>query len=98
MTTTQEMLEYAKQLITKPMPTTQSKTKIIRYDLEIPEEFHWKLVALGAKMKLDYESYAEHVLKEFSIKATKKVNDEFKQSIINELGKQVKTASDGGQS
>jgi hypothetical protein len=76
----------------------KEKPKFIRYDLEVPEEFHWKLVALGAKMKLDYESYAERVLKEFAVKATEKVNDAFKQSIINELGKQVKTPGNGGQS
>lgn len=80
------------------MTTTADKPKWIRYDLEIPEEFHWKLVALGAKQQLDYETYAERVLKEFAVKATKKINDDFKQSIINQLGEQVKVASDGGQS
>jgi hypothetical protein len=98
MNTTQNVLEYAKQLLKEPVTTPPDKTKTIRYDLELPEEFHWKLVALGAKSKLDYETYAERVLKEFAIKATQKINDEFKQSIINELGKQVATPSNGGQS
>jgi hypothetical protein len=81
-----------------PMNNTQTKTKMIRYDLEVPEEFHWKLVALGAKQKLHYEDYAERVLQEFAVKATQKINDDFKQSIINQLGQQVKTPSNGGQS
>ena len=100
MNTTQEVLDYAKELLSESVAKTESKTKTktIRYDLEVPEEFHWKLVALGAKMKLDYESYAERVLKEFAVKATQKINDEFKQSIINELGKQVATPGNGRQS
>jgi|DEB19_MinimDraft_3_1074340.scaffolds.fasta_scaffold00672_17 hypoxanthine phosphoribosyltransferase len=98
MTTTQETLEYAKQLLKKPMSTAQSKTKLIRYDLEVPEEFHWKLVALGANQKLHHEEYAERVLQEFAIKATQKINNDYKQSIINQLDRQTKSSSNGGQS
>ena len=80
------------------MTTTADKPKWIRYDLEIPEEFHWKLVALGARQQLHHEEYAESVLKEFAVKATQKINDSIKHAIINDLGEQVKAASTGGQS
>lgn len=98
MNTTQEVLDYAKELLSESVAKTESKTKTIRYDLEVPEEFHWKLVALGAKQKLYHEDYAERVLKEFAIKATQKINDDYKQFIINQLGKQVAAPGDGGQS
>ena len=33
------------------------------YHLEIPDDLHWELVKLGAELKMDYEVYAEEVLK-----------------------------------
>jgi hypothetical protein len=35
-----------------------------KYDLEIPEDIHWKLVMLGAKLKMHEETYVEQLLKE----------------------------------
>ena len=33
-----------------------------RYDLELDNHIHWKLVKLGAELEMDYETYAESVL------------------------------------
>jgi hypothetical protein len=37
-------------------------TKTYTYELVIPEEVHWKLVALGAADKQHHEDYAEQFL------------------------------------
>lgn len=42
-----------------------------RYDLEIDEEVHWHLVALGAINKMDHESFVEFMIEE-SVKACTK--------------------------
>ena len=64
---TDDILEYARQLVAnQPM----KKPEYHRYDLEIPNDLHWELVKLGAELKMDYEVYAEEVLKmhaEYSI-------------------------------
>ena len=33
------------------------------YDLDIPKDIHWEMVRLGAELQMDYEVYAEEVLK-----------------------------------
>lgn len=32
------------------------------YDLEIEDDAHWKLVEIGARFKMDYESFAEFMI------------------------------------
>jgi hypothetical protein len=53
----------------KPMP------EIHHYHLDIDDDTHWGLVKLGAEIKIDYEVYAEEVLK---------------AHVEHELGKQIK--------
>ena len=55
-----DILEYARQLaMQSPMKLREHH----KYDLEIPDDLHWELVKLGAELKMDYEVYAEEVLK-----------------------------------
>jgi len=55
-----DILEYARQLAANPpMKTTEHYS----YRLEISSDLHWELVKLGAELKMDYEVYAEEVLK-----------------------------------
>ena len=42
------------------------------YDLQIPDDIHWKLVALAAMRQLDHETFAEQIIKDFVIKVTTK--------------------------
>jgi len=57
---TDDILEYARQLVAnQPMKLRDHH----KYDLEIPDDLHWELVRLGAELKMDYEVYAEEVLK-----------------------------------
>jgi hypothetical protein len=57
---TDDILEYARQLaMQSPMKLREHH----KYDLEIPDDLHWELVKLGAELKMDYEVYAEEVLK-----------------------------------
>jgi hypothetical protein len=57
---TDDILDYARQLVTnQPMKTPEHHS----YHLDIPKDIHWELVKLGAELKMDYEVYAEEVLK-----------------------------------
>ncbi len=57
---TDDILDYARQLVAnQPMKLRDHH----KYDLEIPSDLHWELVKLGAELKMDYEVYAEEVLK-----------------------------------
>jgi len=60
-------------LITHAHPTMSSSLSNgkRRYDLEIDEEVHWHLVALGAINKMDHESFVEFMIEE-SVKACTK--------------------------
>ena len=64
-----DILEYARQLATQPM--TENPEEFM-YDLKIPDKIHWKLVALAAMRKMDYETFAEQIIKDFVIKVTTK--------------------------
>lgn len=62
--TTTELVDKALALLEKPMeakPTNEYHT----YHLEVPDEIHWVLVALGAGNKQHHEDYAEKVLIEY---------------------------------
>ena len=55
-----DILEYARQLAAnQPMKTPEHHN----YHLDIPKDLHWELVRLGAELKMDYEVYAEEILK-----------------------------------
>ena len=57
---TDDIIDYARQLaMQSPMKLREHH----KYDLEIPDDLHWELVKLGAEFKMDYEVYAEEVLK-----------------------------------
>jgi len=57
---TDDILDYARQLVAnQPMKTPEHHS----YHLDIPKDIHWELVKLGAELKMDYEVYAEEVLK-----------------------------------
>jgi hypothetical protein len=57
---TDDILDYARQLVANQPMKLRNHHK---YDLEIPSDLHWELVKLGAELKMDYEVYAEEVLK-----------------------------------
>ena len=55
-----DILEYARQLVAnQPVKTPEHHN----YHLDIPKDLHWELVRLGAELKMDYEVYAEEILK-----------------------------------
>jgi len=54
-----DILDYARQLASQTMTTPKNHD----YHLDIPDDLHWELVRLGAELKMDYEVYAEEVLK-----------------------------------
>jgi len=57
---TDEILDYARQLVTDQLMKPREK---FNYNLEIPKDIHWEMVRLGAELQMDYEVYAEEVLK-----------------------------------
>ena len=57
---TDDILEYARQLATKP--TVNFMSDYQRYYLEIPEDAHWKLVKLAADLRMHHEDYAQNIL------------------------------------
>ena len=60
MTDQDDILDYARQLVAnQPMKAPEHHN----YHLDIPNDLHWELVRLGAELKMDYEVYAEEVLK-----------------------------------
>lgn len=46
-------------------PMNSTKSKMYRYDIEVPEDIHWTLVGLAAANKMDHETYVEEVLVEY---------------------------------
>ena len=57
---TDDILDYARQLVAnQPMKPSSHH----EYHLDIPNDLHWEFVKLGAELKMDYEVYAEEVLK-----------------------------------
>lgn len=54
---TDDILDYARQLVTQNRMTTHK-----RYDIEIPDDTHWELVKLAADLKMHHEDYAINVL------------------------------------
>jgi hypothetical protein len=60
MTDQDDILDYARQLVAnQPMKPPEHHN----YHLDIPNDLHWELVKLGAELKMDYEVYAEEVLR-----------------------------------
>jgi hypothetical protein len=57
---TDDILEYARQLVANQ---SMKLPEHHNYHLDIPIDLHWELVKLGAELKMDYEVYAEEVLK-----------------------------------
>lgn len=59
----QELYEYALSLATKaseqPMILSNGKYSL---HLEVDEDTYWGLVKLGAEIRTDCETYAEHIL------------------------------------
>lgn len=58
-----ELREYALSLIFKP-PTKNMMLSNGKYalNLELDEDTYWGLVRLGAEIRTDCETYAEHIL------------------------------------
>lgn len=73
-----EILEYARTLANsepnkKPVSSTSIQDEqLFMYDLRIPDDIHWKLVALAAMRQMDHETFAEQIIKDFVIKVTTK--------------------------
>lgn len=57
------LLEYALKLLAKPpqRPMMLSNGKYA-LNLELDEDTYWGLVKLGAEIRTDCETYAEHIL------------------------------------
>jgi hypothetical protein len=58
-----ELRKYATELVNKPFPK-QMMLSNGKYSLhlELDEDTYWGLVKLGAEIKTDCETYAEHIL------------------------------------
>ncbi len=58
-----ELRKYATELVNKPFPK-QMMLSNGKYSLhlELDEDTYWGLVKLGAEIKTDCETYAEHLL------------------------------------
>ena len=55
------------------MPSTSTQDEqLFMYDLQIPDDIHWKRVALAAMRQMDHETFAEQIIKDFVIKVTTK--------------------------
>jgi hypothetical protein len=54
-----DILDYARQLASQTMQTPRP----YNYNIDLPDDLHWDFVKLGAELKMDYEVYAEEVLK-----------------------------------
>lgn len=60
---------WARSLVSKEPKTftitsTNKMNSHHRYDLGIEDDLHWELVKLGASHKMDYETYAEQILRD----------------------------------
>jgi hypothetical protein len=63
---TKELVDKALELLEKPMETKTTK-EFHTYHLEIPDDIHWILVALGAGSRQHQEDYAEQVLIDYAV-------------------------------
>ena len=63
---TKELVDKALELLEKPMETKTTE-EFHTYHLEIPDDIHWILVALGAGSKQHQEDYAEQVLIDYAV-------------------------------
>jgi len=48
--------------VTEPLDSKKPMTKMIRYELELNEDTHWKLVQLGALKKMHQEDFVEELI------------------------------------
>ena len=64
---TKELVDRVLELLEKPMETTTTTKKFHTYHLEIPDDIHWILVALGAGSRQHEEDYAEKILIDYGI-------------------------------
>ena len=62
---TKELVDRALELLEKPMETKTTK-EFHTYHLEIPDDIHWILVALGAGSRQHQEDYAEKILIDYA--------------------------------
>lgn len=73
-----DILEYARTLANSKSPKktmsfiSPQDEQLFMYDLQIPDDIHWKLVALAAMRQMDHETFAEQIIKDFVIKVTTK--------------------------
>jgi len=59
----EELREYALSLIAKPAAKTMMLSNgKYALNLELDEDTYWGLVKLGAEIRTDSETYAEHIL------------------------------------
>ena len=63
---TKELVDKALELLDKPMET-KTTPEFHTYHLEIPDDIHWILVALGAGSRQHQEDYAEKVLIDYAV-------------------------------
>jgi hypothetical protein len=63
---TQELVDKALELFDKPIET-ETTSQFHAYHLEIPDDIHWILVALGAGSRRHHEDYAEKILIEYAV-------------------------------
>ena len=63
---TKELVDKALELLEKPMEPKATK-EFHTYHLEIPDDIHWILVALGAGSRQHQEDYAEKILIDYAV-------------------------------
>jgi hypothetical protein len=63
---TEELINKALELLDKSIET-KTPAQFHTYHLEIPDDIHWILVALGAGSKQHQEDYAEQVLIDYAV-------------------------------
>jgi hypothetical protein len=63
---TEELVNKALELLDKPIEN-KVPAQFHTYHLEIPDDIHWILVALGAGSKQHQEDYAEQVLIDYAV-------------------------------
>ena len=65
------------------------------YDLEIKDDTHWKLVEMGARLKMDYESFVEFMIED-AIKSLEVIekNKDLAVAIDDPLYKKIQSELD----
>jgi hypothetical protein len=70
MTLNRELFDRAMDIVDRystlpsnPIDNPKPMSEIHHYHLDIDDDTHWGLVKLGAEIKMDYEVYAEEVLR-----------------------------------